>query len=162
MTRSILMAMVLVAGLAAWATAQDDGAMRQRRGRAIEGMIESSGPEALRVFAETHLAPAYRVGFAPGELMAHLARIREGAHGFGDVLVSPAENGGTRLTFISSSGETSLVFAIQPEAPHLIVALELEGTRKTSGVDDAPPTPGTRWRRALTRKPRWDSPARYS
>ncbi|MDH5628283.1 MAG: beta-lactamase family protein, partial [Candidatus Krumholzibacteria bacterium] len=112
-----------------------------QRGRAIEDMIQSSGDAALRAFADTHLAQSYREGFAPGELMAYLARIRDAARGFDGVLADAVEGGGVRLIFVLEGRETSLVYRVQGEAPHFIVAFDLEGTRESAGAekDTGPP-----------------------
>lgn len=112
------------------------------RGRAIEAMIQSSGEDALRAFASEQLAPGYRASFASdGELLGYLARIREAARGFGNIEAEPAENGGTRFIFLSASQAVSLVFRLDDDPPHRIVALEFEGARPADAhpMDDVPP-----------------------
>jgi CubicO group peptidase (beta-lactamase class C family) len=135
----VVMAAVVLAGAS---QAQEEMGLRQQRGRALEGMIQSSGDESLRHFAETQLAPGYRAGFSGDALIEHLRRIREAAHGFGGVLADLTDDGGTRLTFVMGAGEVSVVFHTQPDAPNLIVALELETPGNVEGgapIDGVPP-----------------------
>ena len=151
MLRSTVLAVLIVAAVAAIPAAQEGMNPRQRRGQAIEGMVNSSGDEALRTFAESHLAPAYRATFAPGELMAYLARIRDAARNFGGILAGPAADGGTRLTFLTENRETSVVFRTEADAPYLIHALEFEGTREVSGQPEADADPPYTWETLATR-----------
>jgi CubicO group peptidase (beta-lactamase class C family) len=118
----------------------DEPGARQLRGRAIEGLINSRGDQSLRQFCEDHLAPAYRDSFAPGELEALLQRIRAACADFGGVLAEPLGDDSTRLTFLTEASETSVVFRLQPEPPHLIVGLSLQAARTTeqSKVDIPP------------------------
>lgn len=107
---------------------------RQQRGRAIEGLAETTGDEALRRFAEGHLAPAYVAGFASREaLYERLGTIRSACAGFGGVLWQPLGADGMRIRFLQEGRETVLVFRIEPQPPFRIVALDVEGTRPAEG-----------------------------
>jgi hypothetical protein len=50
---------------------------RQRRVRALEGMVESAGDDALQKFAETHVAPAFRDQLTPPGLARRLEGLVE-------------------------------------------------------------------------------------
>ncbi len=103
-----------------------EAAVPQQRGRAIEALIEGTGEASLRAFADDHLSPAYRESFAPGQLIALLARIRETCAHFNGIEAGPAEGGGTRLTFRRESGASAVVFRLEPTPPRRIVSLILE------------------------------------
>lgn len=98
---------------------------RQLRGQALEAVIQTRGDEALRRFADAHLAPEYRATFAAGELEELLRRIRTACADFGGVLAEPAGEDAARLTFLTERGESSVLFRLQPEPPHLITELTL-------------------------------------
>jgi CubicO group peptidase (beta-lactamase class C family) len=117
--------------LAAPARAQEpEQNPRQRRGQAVEGLIESSGEEALLRFIDPHVAPEYRDSFAPGALLDHLRRIRAACAGAGGVLWEPAGDDGLRIRFLQDERETTLLLRLQSGPPHLITALDLEGSRE--------------------------------
>jgi CubicO group peptidase (beta-lactamase class C family) len=114
---------------------------QQRRGRAIEAFVETTGPEALRAFADEHLAESYRRSLAAADLTALLERIRGACAGFGGVTAAPAEGGAIRLTFMKPEGGASVVFRVGDAPPHPIVALALEtGSAPPAGVQVAPIT----------------------
>jgi len=116
---------------------------RQVRGMAIEGMVASTGEESLRQFIDLHIAPGYRDSFAPGQLLERLLAIRAACAGAGGVLWEPASEGGTRVTFLQESRQISLVFKLQPDAPHKITSLELESSRPAA--NNAPDVPAFSW-----------------
>jgi len=112
----------------------------QRRVRAIEGMVESAGEEAILQFIEMHVAPAYRDQIGAEALVAHVRKIREAASGFGGVLAAPAENGATRVTFLKEQHEVSVLFLLEEAPPHRIVALELQaGDTSPAKGPEVPP-----------------------
>ena len=130
--------------LAAPARAQEpEQNSRQRRGRAIEGLIESSGEEALQRFIDLHVAPEYRDSFAPGALLDQLRRIRSACAGAGGVLWEPAGDDGLRIRFLKDERETTLLLRLQSGPPHQITALELEGSREVR--ERAPAIPPFTW-----------------
>jgi CubicO group peptidase (beta-lactamase class C family) len=99
---------------------------RHRHARALEGMVQSTGEEALRRFSNLHLAPAYCDSFPPGALLAHLERIRSHCAGFAGVLLQRMEDGGVRVRFLRENAETVVLFRTERTVPYGIVALELE------------------------------------
>ncbi len=140
--RSIAGMCLLLAALAASAQEPEKNP-RQLRGMAIEGMVASTGEESMRQFIDLHLAPEYRDSFAPGQLLARLRAIRAACAGSGGVLWESAGDGGTRVTFLQESRQTSVVFRLQPASPHKIAALELAPSRP---APDAPPdVPPIEW-----------------
>ncbi|HEY6554374.1 MAG TPA: serine hydrolase domain-containing protein [Vicinamibacteria bacterium] len=112
---------------------------RQRRVRALEGMVESAGDDAIQNFAETHVAPALRDQLTPAGLTRRLRAIRAACAGFGGVLAAPAGKDGVRVTFLKEGGEASLVVRIDPEPPHLIVALDLQAGPPAAAKPVVPP-----------------------
>jgi CubicO group peptidase (beta-lactamase class C family) len=116
--------------------------MRHVRGRALEGMIESSGDASLRQFIETHLAPKYRDSFAtPDKLIEHLREIREACAGFGGILADPVTDG-MRIRFMLDGREVVVMMRLDSVAPYQIVGLDLEKGSATAskGPEVAPIT----------------------
>ncbi len=129
----VLSIVALVVCLAASVFAQGGAPTTRERGRAIEGMIGSSGDAALHTFAETNLAPSYVASFAtPEALLDHLREIRHACANFGGILANPLDDGGIRMTFMMPSGQTSLIFKTQPDGSHLITAIDLDGSAPAS------------------------------
>jgi CubicO group peptidase (beta-lactamase class C family) len=116
---------------------------RQRQGRAIEGMVESTGEESLRKFIEEHLAPDLSDSFTTAALLDSLRSIREACAGFEGVLYQRVGENGTRITFMQGPKKTTLYFRIQPAPPNLITAME-RGPSQDSG-ELAPPVPPFTW-----------------
>ena len=114
----------------------------QVRGRAIEGVIESTGDASLRQFIEVHLAPAYRESFASSDaVLAHVRAIREACANFGGILVDPIGDDGLLMRFILDGSETQVMMRIDATPPHQIVALDLqEGEARPQGPEVAPIT----------------------
>jgi CubicO group peptidase (beta-lactamase class C family) len=123
MRRTVLV-LATLAAISALAVAQPDP--RQRRIRAVEGLVETTGEDAVRQFVETHLAPSYREATPPADVVARLRAIREACAGFGGVLAQRTGDGAVRLTFERESGQCAVVVRLEPQEPFQIVALELE------------------------------------
>jgi CubicO group peptidase (beta-lactamase class C family) len=115
---------------------------RQLRGRAVEGLIESTGEASLRQFIETHLAPSYRGSFeSQQQLMKHLEAIRAACVGFGGVLVDQVGDDGLLMRFMHHGSEAQVMMRIDRASPHLIVALDLQqGEARPKGPEVAPIT----------------------
>lgn len=115
--------------LASIALAQDStDNPRQKRGQAIQGMIESEGEESLQQFVNLHVAPEWRDSMPTDELFAQLRNIRAMCAGFGGVLWKREGEDSVRITFLQGPQQTSIVFRLQASPPRQIVALELEPT----------------------------------
>jgi hypothetical protein len=115
---------------------------QQLRGRAVEGMVESTGDASLRQFIETHLAPKYRDSFAtPDKLVEHLRAIRKACAGYGGILVDPVGDNGLLMQFMLDGGEAAVMMRIDAAPPHQIMALDLERSApRAKGSEVAPIT----------------------
>jgi CubicO group peptidase (beta-lactamase class C family) len=137
-----MLAFMASLALAQEAAQQSSPPPRQLRGRAVEGMIESTGDASLHQFIDTHLAPKYRDSFAtPDKLLEHLRAIREACVGFGGVLVDPVGSDGLLIKFMQDGGEAAVMMRIDADPPHQIAALDLqEGEARAQGPEVAPIT----------------------
>jgi CubicO group peptidase (beta-lactamase class C family) len=121
----------------------------QLSGRAIEGMMGSTGEKSLQKFIEVHLAREYCDKFAPGELIKYLEKIRAACSGFGGVLVERVGDDSARITFLQEERQTSVVFRFQTAPPHQIVSLELEASKRPEKA--SPDVPPLSWESLSTR-----------
>ncbi len=112
---------------------------RQRRGQAIQGMIESVGEESLQQFIDLHVGAEWRESMPTDELLAQLRVIRAACTGFGGVLWNREGEDSVRITFLQGPQQTSLVFRLEPAPPHQIVAIELEPARAADNPTHAVP-----------------------
>lgn len=140
MIRTPLAALFIVAMLsmaAGRARADDAEAIaRHRHVQDIEALMATTGDDALKKFADEHLAPEYRSSFAePKLLLDHLREIRTALNNFGGLLVDRDEQGVMHMKFLLPAGSRALTFHMQAGVPYLITAFDLEG-----GL--APPEPG--------------------
>jgi len=122
----------------------DDRALAARRFhvQAIEALMATTGNDPLEKFANEHFAPAYRDSFPKGTLVAHLGEIRSAVTNFGGLLVDQGEDGVVRMKFMLPAGATRVRFTMQPAAPFLITAFDLEGT---SPLDPKPTIAPITW-----------------
>jgi len=128
---------VALAATAFRAYASDAEAIaRHRHVQDIEALMATTGDDALKKFADEHLAPEYRGSFAqPKLLLDHLREIRTALNNFGGLLVDRDEQGVMHMKFLLPAGSRALTFHMQAGVPYLITAFDLDG-----GL--APPEPG--------------------
>lgn len=124
----IAAAAVLGAPFAAAVASDAEDIARYRHQKAIEGLAQSTGDEAIRQFIDLHLAPGYRDAFAPGALTGHVRKIREACAGFDGVLLRRMPDGAVRIQFLKGGEETVVIFRQEAVVPYRIVALDVEAT----------------------------------
>ena len=73
LTATLMLVVMASLVLAQEATPQNGTRPRQLRGRAVEGLVESTGDTALRQFIETHLAPE-----GPGDMFIMCSNAHRG------------------------------------------------------------------------------------
>ena len=131
MPRRLLLAATLVSSLA---FAQGGPPPHIRAAiRSVEAMLESSGDQALHTFAAEKLAPAYRDGFEPGKLDAHLKSLRDALGGPIGAVSVERDPDGLRLQ-ISAGHEVTIRLVVDPAG--LITKLELIDATKAAATPE--------------------------
>lgn len=122
---------LLVPAVSARADDAAESTARHAHVQAIEALMATTGDEPLKKFAGDRLAPSYRDTFAAGKLIEHLREVRTAVTNFGGLMVNRGDDGAMHMKFLLPAIETTVLFRMQPAAPYLITAFEVEGTNAT-------------------------------